>query len=392
MSSQAFAQLNGINVISYYAPMVFEQGWGASTPVFAETKDLSITDSASVSDTRANSIGFLALPNELIFMIISHFPEIKTEEVLTNTPYIALSFDTREISPVAWERFQACLTTNTEGKWFYSVAKTLEQKCNGMLQSQHLWPHVKVVTVTLTRVRASKILPLFVRLLGSLPNVHTLEIQHACGTMTTALKGAFRGHVFPSIQKVILPTCTHEILRCCPEVREVISNESDGTSLVSALVYHGGKKLEVLRNVHAGPVVMKRLSAAGSPLRCIEVYSISENMVSIYATFPSLRVIEVNFREGCPYGNPPDNHIKLAKDILRACAKYKPPKNRGKFCGKTADDSISEPALADPDPEPRIVRLRKFTYRPHWNDWHKSPEDYVPFRIEDIPVTAEESN
>jgi hypothetical protein len=28
MSSQAFAQLNGINVISYYAPLVFEQaGW-----------------------------------------------------------------------------------------------------------------------------------------------------------------------------------------------------------------------------------------------------------------------------------------------------------------------------------------------------------------------------
>lgn len=28
MSSQAFAQMNGINVISYYAPLVFEQaGW-----------------------------------------------------------------------------------------------------------------------------------------------------------------------------------------------------------------------------------------------------------------------------------------------------------------------------------------------------------------------------
>lgn len=28
MSAQAFAQLNGINVISYYAPLVFEQaGW-----------------------------------------------------------------------------------------------------------------------------------------------------------------------------------------------------------------------------------------------------------------------------------------------------------------------------------------------------------------------------
>lgn len=117
---------------------------------------------------------------------------------------------------------------------------------------------LRVVTVALTRFQTSNVLPPFVRLLSALPNIHTLEISHAHSAMTKALKDAFEGNVFPSIEKVILPTCAHEILRCCPEVREVTCNEDDGGRLVSALAQNGCKKLEILRNVYPGPVLMKR--------------------------------------------------------------------------------------------------------------------------------------
>ncbi|KDN38685.1 hypothetical protein RSAG8_09360, partial [Rhizoctonia solani AG-8 WAC10335] len=174
--------------------------------------------------------------------------------------------------PLLWERFQACLTTNAKGQWYRSIGKSMERKSQGMLKSKHLWPFVKVVTVTLTRFQTSKVLPPFMKLLGVLPNVHTLEIPHTHPAMTTALKVTFGGKVFPTIQKVILPTCAHEILRCCPEVREVICNEGDGGRLVGALVYNECKKLEVLRGVYAaGPILMKRLSAASPPLRCVSI-------------------------------------------------------------------------------------------------------------------------
>ncbi|KAG8728610.1 hypothetical protein FRC11_010619, partial [Ceratobasidium sp. 423] len=94
---------------------------------------------------------------------------------------------------------------------------------------------------------ASNVLPPFVKLLGALPNVHTLKIPRAHPAITKVLKKAFKDNVFPSIQKIILPTCAHEILRCCPEVREVTCNEGDGGRLVSALAHNGFKKLEALR-------------------------------------------------------------------------------------------------------------------------------------------------
>ncbi|CAE6467857.1 unnamed protein product [Rhizoctonia solani] len=201
--------------------------------------------------------------------------------------------------------------------------------------------------------------------------------------MSAALREAFRGNVFPSIQKIILPAYTHEILRCCPEIREVTCNDGDDTRLVGALVYNGSKKLEVLRGIYGGPSTMKRLSALGPPLRCIEVSEIPK-MVPIYSTFPDLSVIELNSREleGNPIGGPVEDDIKLAENILRACAQYKPGKKGGKSYHKAADDSVPEPG--SPDPEPRVVRLRKFITLPY--DHNESPEEYIPFKIEEVPV------
>ncbi|CAE6421440.1 unnamed protein product [Rhizoctonia solani] len=341
--------------------------------------------------------GFLALPNELVSLILSYFPEIKPEHILMNPTFIgnwknadnySVRFDVlralsqicrlaREIYlPLLWERFQVCLT-NTEVSWYRSIGLAMERKSEGMLKSKHLWPYVKVVTVTLSRFQTSTVLPPFVKMLGVLSNVHTLEISHAHSLMTRALKEAFEGNVFPSIQKVILPTCAHEILRCCPEVREVTCNEDDGGRLVSALVHTGCKKLEVLRGVCPGPVLMKRLSTAAPPLRCIDITNVSQDMLPIYGTFPSLRVVEID----CFGTTVTDDDVKLGKDILRACANYKPPKKGKKSRRNMADGGLSDSGLADLYPEPRVVRVRTFPQR----YYEKSPEGFTPLGVEDIP-------
>ncbi|CAE6381150.1 unnamed protein product, partial [Rhizoctonia solani] len=286
------------------------------------SKGLAVLDHMSASSTRSASRGFLALPNELVSQILSYYPEIKTIHILMNPTFIGnwkdaenyfVRFDVlRSLSqlcrlardiylPLLWERFQ-----------------TMGRKSKGMLRNKHLWPYVKLVTVTLTRFQTSKVLPPFVKLLRALPNVHTLEIPHAHSAMTGALKQAFEGKTFPTIQRIILPTCAHEILRCCPEIREVTCNEDDGGRLIGGLVQNGCKKLEVLRGVSPGPVLMKRFSAAGPPLRCIGIANKYQEVIPMCGKFPSLRIIEIDYSEGVQID------VQSAKDSLRASAKYKP--------------------------------------------------------------------
>ncbi|CAE6398930.1 unnamed protein product [Rhizoctonia solani] len=367
-----------------------------STPVSnSEIEDAPVVN-GNLPSTINSSRGFLALPNELISQIISYFPEIKTAHILMNPTFIgnwenpenyferfnvlrALSQLCRLSRiiylPLLWERFQVCLATDPDGQWFRSIGLAIERKSKGMLESPHLWPYVRVVTVSLSRFQTSKVLPPFVALLGVLPNVHTLEVPHAHSQITKALKAAFGGNVFSSIQKIILPTCAHEILRCCPEVREVTCNEDDGGRLVSALVHHGCRKLEVLRGVCAGPTLMKRmltfnsdstnraqimgiigLSVASPPLRCVGI--------------PERAIAEA------------DGYVKLAKDTLRACAEYKPKKKGRKHRRKPTDEDFSDSEPADLYSEPRMVCIRIFiqrTYRP-------SPSEFSPMKIEQFPV------
>jgi len=91
------------------------------------------------------------------------------------------------------------------------------------------------MTVSLTRYQFPKILPAFVNALEMLPNLHTLRICHAHSQMSTYLKSAFEGHVFPQIKTVVLPSCTHNILRSCPNVKDVTNIEEDGSKLIGAI-------------------------------------------------------------------------------------------------------------------------------------------------------------
>lgn len=116
----------------------------------------------------------------------------------------------------------------------------------------------RIVTVVLTRFQAKNVLPPFVKLLQCLPNLHTIQIPHAHSAITGALKAAFEGSVFPSVRTLTMPTCAHEVLRCCPGAREVTCIEEDGGRLASALADAGCNELETLRHVSPGPMMLKR--------------------------------------------------------------------------------------------------------------------------------------
>lgn len=79
----------------------------------------------------------------------------------------------------------------------------------------------------------------------------------ASAQITTPLKQAFEGRKFPQIRTVVLPDCTHNFLRACPEVTEVICNEQDGGKLVTAITA-ACKKVEIVQDITPKPPILKR--------------------------------------------------------------------------------------------------------------------------------------
>jgi hypothetical protein len=101
-------------------------------------------------------------------------------------------------------------------------------------------------------------LSLFAELLETLPKVHTLEVLRIGSMNPGPLELCFKGKSLPSIQRIVLPTRAHEILKCCSKVREVTCNEGDGRQLIDALLYAGCNGLESLRGVMVEPALTKR--------------------------------------------------------------------------------------------------------------------------------------
>jgi hypothetical protein len=242
------------------------------------------------------------LPSELLLEIVSHFPTILIDEIIANPRILpvayrerfaslrALSQTCRELRevclPLAWERLEACTTAdNRQSMFFKEVGNNLERKCNGLMQSTHLLPHVRcviateiqsvgviltfwlpilirIVTVSLTRYQTSTILPAFANCLAVLPNLHTIQVVHAHSQMTTAIKTAFEGHTFPSVRTIIVPSCAHEILRRCPGVEDLTCNEDDGSKLIGALASAKCGNLKTLRGISPNKTQAKRMHFA----------------------------------------------------------------------------------------------------------------------------------
>ncbi|KAG9082246.1 hypothetical protein FS749_007007 [Ceratobasidium sp. UAMH 11750] len=356
----------------------------------------SVENSASTSRIPAQSRlkGFLSLPHELLLKIANYFPKILPYDILLHETCVghltgaasgfqsrfntlrALSQTCRFLRefylPLLWERFEACLTSNTQASWYRDLGEAMERKSKGMLNSKHLWPYVQFVTVVFTRYKVASVLPPFVKLLQSLPNVHTLEVSHTHSAMTTALKEAFKGSSFPSIRTVIMPTCAHEVLRCCPGIRDVTCNYDDGQKLVSALIAAGCTKLEVLKYVKIGPTVLKRLIKANPPLRYVRVKKDKDDIRS-FSSFPSLRTIEIEVFEEHPTKVAP--LVQIAKEALQACVEYVPAV-KGK---KTQKSQAGQEDLVDLYTEPRMVKVRNLSR-------HSTGSGWGLFTIEEFPI------
>jgi len=164
----------------------------------------------------------------------------------------------------------------------------------------YLAKYVRTVTVSLTKCSADTVLSPFVRCLESLPNLETLQIVYASLQMTTTLNDAFKGHTFPRIRNITLPSCAHNILRLCPEVRRVVCSQNDGGKLLTA-IQRGCKKVEVARGFKADPALMKPqfvLLSCRRFLLCISYYVMTDGWlcVGLIKAVPSLREVGLDAR------------------------------------------------------------------------------------------------
>jgi hypothetical protein len=116
--------------------------------------------------------------------------------------------------------------------------------------------------VSFTKQNADKVLPVFLKCLENLPNLHTIKVVFAPLSMTTTIKSTFEKASLPTIRTVVVPAYCHEILRACPEVRSVWCMEEDGGKLVAALGKGKCGKVEELRGCSLTHHMMKRTSRA----------------------------------------------------------------------------------------------------------------------------------
>ena len=64
--------------------------------------------------------------------------------------------------------------------------------------------------------------PAFVECLGSLPNLHTLEIARAHNGITTPLRNALKRVQLLQIKTLTIPPTAHPLLRHCHNVEDVV--------------------------------------------------------------------------------------------------------------------------------------------------------------------------
>lgn len=118
----------------------------------------------------------------------------------------------------------------------------------------------RVMTVSLTRYRTDQVLPAFFDLVSALPNLHTIEFVHVHSQMATAIALATQGKIFPSIHKLIMPTCAYELLNCTPNIEDITCNEDKGGLITTGIRMGKCVKLTRLAGVKLTHVTIKSKS------------------------------------------------------------------------------------------------------------------------------------
>ena len=65
-------------------------------------------------------------------------------------------------------------------------------------------------------------IPLFVKCLGSLQNLHTLETGRTTDFSPTLLQDALTGVALPQIKTLVMPPIVHPLLQHCHDVEDVV--------------------------------------------------------------------------------------------------------------------------------------------------------------------------
>jgi len=246
------------------------------------------------------------VPDEIFLEIISDLPVIPLLHILSNPRTIQREYILRfevlraltqtcralraKFLSWLWERVEACVLYNQDA-WYAQVGRLLEKRSLLLLRNTNLAEHVQVFTVSLTRFQTDTVLPIFAKCLASLPNLHTLEVVHAHSQMTTALKNAFSSYSYPSIRKIILPTCAHNILRSCPGVRDVTCNEDDGGKLITAIIA-SCPKVERIARIYKESMML-RLAKAIPNLNEIQLVRSLPGGITQLKIFKQLSVIDI---------------------------------------------------------------------------------------------------
>ncbi|KIJ30610.1 hypothetical protein M422DRAFT_267863 [Sphaerobolus stellatus SS14] len=329
----------------------------------------------------------LALPTETIHHILSHIPDMNLpvgyeylgghypfydpsipalgyvrQDALRTLSQTCRSFR-KFFLPSLWEHFNV-FTKGENGppsQWYKRVSGLLERGSLFLAdpKNKNIAGYVRVIRVVLTRHSTDTVLPAFVACLSALPNLHTLHVLHAHSQMTSQLKKAFEGHSFPSIKKIILPSCAHEILRCCPEVTFMRNLEEDGSKIVGA-INKCCKKVEILERVEPNAAMIKRIVKAMPNLKRImfRINYLTLEAIPFLSPLKHLTSIDlIQDPQRNPFGMHPIEVLNDLPDVKAARKVLKGPEEKRR---------LGIVYLWQEEPAPEIVLTREVESLPGW--------------------------
>ena len=140
------------------------------------------------------------------------------------------------------------------------------------------------VILTHYSTETETVLPAWARAIEALPNLHTLQIVRTDHKMCTLLKNAFKGHVFPQVRTISLPS----ILRRFPEVGKVICISQMDSRILSSAIAKRCKKVEEVQGFR-GSIVSTSSTLASMHLStscCLELAKAAPNLRSMTFDYP----------------------------------------------------------------------------------------------------------
>ncbi|KAL4249999.1 hypothetical protein ABKN59_005950 [Abortiporus biennis] len=226
-------------------------------------------------DLRQKNSRFLALPVDIILLILDEFSSIRESDVALGQRYLPLELEERTKAiralsqtcrawrqaflPLLWARFLVVFLYGKE-EWYQQLSESLGRKCVGLTEkSPHLRIYIRTVTVTITKRWADRTVPLFANCLASMPNLDTIQIMHSSKEISHFLRDSFADKCLKNVKSIIIQDYAHFIMRACPNVTKVTCIGGDGKRLIGAIV-KDCKKVDELYGIQPTEGVLKRLA------------------------------------------------------------------------------------------------------------------------------------